>query len=90
MTTQLPKLNINKFRQVIDLPLVETFGPREVADGGKLVLEVRQGAKPHYVIRTTFQVYGWTTSPDLAFQAWGNICAYNCNEIYEAFRGRKV
>jgi len=94
MNTQLPRMNINSWKAVLNLPVDDTFEKRTFDRASlRMTVHKNDGSLRHFgekifCIHSTFQVYGWTDSTEDAFQAWDNIEIYKTNEIYEAFRGR--
>lgn len=88
--TKLPTMRINKFQNVLDLPKVDSF-TKQTFDNRVVELSIHQGDGPKYfIIHSIFQVYGWTTEFQIAFQVWGNVGIYTTSELYEGLRGREV
>jgi len=84
--TDLPKLKINRFKEVLDKKTVDTFTV-ELIEGAPLTLDIKEDGTA--IIHSTFQVYGWGHKLDvLAYR--GNSCIYTSSELYEIMRGRSI
>ena len=90
MTFEIPKIKINKFRDILSKPEIDKFS-RETIDGVKIDMTIHQDDTGKYFLFHGFiQVYGWTVCSQKAFQILGNMEIYTAHELYEAMRGRKV
>jgi len=94
MTISLPRMSINGFKEFLTPQVFrqdDEFEQRTI-DGAvmrmTIYIKLDTGAK-YFYFHTAFQVYGWTDDDRAAWQAWGNLSVFTCNEIYNAFRGKK-
>ena len=90
--TTIPKLKINGFNDVLSMLKIDEWNTPSLIDGTKLKVSVHQAKNgiKYFVLHTPFQVYGWTTDIYTLDQVTTNMCIYDCNELYELLRGRKV
>lgn len=88
----LHKMNINKFRDILEIPQIDEFTNRTF-DGAAIALTIHQAPfsnKKYFVLHGGFQVYGWTEDANKAFDNFHNMSVFTVNEFYEGLRGRKV
>jgi hypothetical protein len=92
MTSQhlyIPKMKINKFREILDLPEIDRFKVDLI--NTRIDMSIHQGEdKKYFIFHSAFMVYGWTTSFQDAFTAKGNACIYDAGELYDLMRGKKL
>ena len=87
----LPKMKINGFRDILGYQEIDRFESSTADDVRmKLTVHIGKSGQKYFVIHTTFQVYGWTVDPHIAFHAWGNLGMYTAQELYDGLRGRKI
>lgn len=89
-TFALPKLKINGYKALINLPIVDEF-KIEAQNNAIIKLHIHQDENIKVaVIRTTFQIIGWTHDMNEAFNFFHNCCIYTLNEMYDAARGKRL
>ena len=86
----IPRIKINSFSSILAKPEVDRFHC-DTFDQTRIDLTVHEDdTGKFFIFHSVFQVYGWTTDPNVAFDIKGNMGIYTNHEIYEMMRGREI
>ena len=92
-TFNIPKMKINKFRQILDLPQIDKLEVPLLDTTINMAIHIDESeVKPvtYFLFHSSFMVYGWTTNSGEAFTAKGNASIYTAGELYDLMRGKKI
>ena len=90
-TFNIPKMKINKFRTILDLPQIDKFEVPLLNTTIDMTIHIDKSTNEKYFIfHTPFMAYGWTTNSTEAFTAKGNASMYNAGELYNLMRGKTI
>ena len=86
----IPKMRINKFKQILDLPQTDKFRVELFDTSINMTIHQDKGNQKVFIFHSASQVYGWTTDSTDAFTAKDNACIYTANELYRLMRGKRI
>lgn len=89
----IPKMKINKFRQILDLPQINEFNVPLINTTIDMTIHIDNSKTTpitYFIFHSSFQVYGWTTNSTKAFKVKNNASLYSPNELYDLMRGETI